>query len=110
MNHVNVEKLQLTKLGDDSIMMNEAIFGQMMDRNGGDFFWPMMLMGMAMCVVVIYLIYRFFFQMAAKDQTRPVTASASDSSSTHKNWRNCPNCGTKNTPEAQFCSQCAALL
>jgi hypothetical protein len=90
--------------------MNEAIYGQMMDGNGWGFFWPMMFIGMAMCVVVIYLIYRFFFQMPAKDQTHPMTASSSTPSSAHENWRTCSNCGTKNTPGAQFCSQCAALL
>ncbi|MFQ5981528.1 MAG: zinc-ribbon domain-containing protein [Candidatus Heimdallarchaeota archaeon] len=90
-------------------MMTEAFYGQMMDRNGSDFFWPMMLIGMAMCVVVFYLIYRFFFQLAAKEQPRPETATSS-APVVREKWGICPNCGAENTPDAQFCSQCAALL
>ncbi|MHA2233264.1 MAG: zinc ribbon domain-containing protein [Candidatus Hodarchaeales archaeon] len=90
-------------------MMNDVIFGQMMDRNGWDFVWPLMFIGMAMCVVVFYLLYRFFFQMAAEEQPRPEAASSTAPTAREKG-RICPNCGTKNTPDAQFCSQCAALL
>jgi dipeptide/tripeptide permease len=90
-------------------MMNAVIFGQMMDGNGWDFVWPLMFIGMAMCVVVFYLIYRFFFQTAVKEQPRPVTTTSSIPSKRERE-RICSNCGTKNTPDAQFCSQCAALL
>ncbi|MHA2233195.1 MAG: zinc-ribbon domain-containing protein [Candidatus Hodarchaeales archaeon] len=44
-----------------------------------------------------------------KEQPRPVTTTSSIPSKRERE-RICSNCGTKNTPDAQFCSQCAALL
>ncbi|MHA2271267.1 MAG: zinc-ribbon domain-containing protein [Candidatus Hodarchaeales archaeon] len=110
--------------------------GGMMQGMNWSFFWPMMIGGMILWAVAVYWVYQdaesqgkdgflwavlvaftmmmglaVYLVVRFTDSNSAQSKSLEDSDPTYiKKGIFCSNCGSRNLPEAQFCSQCAALL